>query len=80
MKIRDYKQWISDLPESIVHHIMSFLTTVDVTRLSILSKKFISLWGSYPVIEFDQKMFARTYHRMLASMTNGFIEHVLNSG
>ncbi|KAJ0779064.1 putative F-box domain-containing protein [Helianthus annuus] len=79
MKIRDYKQWISKLPEPIVHHIMSFLTTVDVTRLSILSKKFFSLWGSYPVMEFDQTMFARTYHDMLASMTNGFIEDVLNS-
>ncbi|KAM0059082.1 putative F-box domain, leucine-rich repeat domain superfamily, F-box-like domain superfamily [Helianthus debilis subsp. tardiflorus] len=70
---------ISDLPEPIVHHIMSFLTTTDVTRLSILSKKFFSLWGSYPVIEFDQKRFARTYHGTLASMTKDFIQHVLNS-
>ncbi|KAK1437957.1 hypothetical protein QVD17_03757 [Tagetes erecta] len=70
---------ISDLPDPIVHHIMSFLTTLDVTKLSILSKRFFSLWGSFPVIDIDQSRFARGYRGNPASMTAAFLQHVVNS-
>ncbi|KAI3812232.1 hypothetical protein L1987_16939 [Smallanthus sonchifolius] len=71
---------ISDLPDPIVHHIMSFLTTLDVTKLSILSKRFFSLWGSFPVIDLHQERFARTHQGTLASIiTDAFLDHILNS-
>lgn len=46
---------ISELPEHIIHHIMEFLPkhTADVTRISILSRKFFSYWCSFPVLDFD---------------------------
>ncbi|KAF3448293.1 hypothetical protein FNV43_RR09006 [Rhamnella rubrinervis] len=42
---------MSELPE----HIMDFLPVDgwDATRISVLSKKFFSLWCSYPAIDFD---------------------------
>ncbi|KAI3714072.1 hypothetical protein L1987_72662 [Smallanthus sonchifolius] len=58
---------------------MSFLTTSDVTKLSILSKRLFFLWGSFPVIEFNQTRFSRRYQGTPASNTNVFLDHVLNS-
>ncbi|KAF3448341.1 hypothetical protein FNV43_RR09054 [Rhamnella rubrinervis] len=46
---------ISEFPEHIIHHIMEFLPidTADVTRMSVLSKKFFSFWCSLPVLDFN---------------------------
>ena len=44
---------ISSLPEDIIHHVMSFLSTVEVTQTSVLSKRFNSIWSTFPVIDFD---------------------------
>ncbi|KAI7740970.1 hypothetical protein M8C21_006881 [Ambrosia artemisiifolia] len=78
---------LADLPEPIVHHIMSFLTTMDVTRLSVLSKKFFSLWSSYPVMEFDQKRVNANFEgvsvdsrfdtAILMVLKNGFLSKTL---
>ncbi|KAI3728744.1 hypothetical protein L6452_17386 [Arctium lappa] len=68
---------ISDLPDPIAHHIMSFLTTLDITKLSILSKRFFFLWRSFPVIDFDESTFAQG--TSLASITNCFLDHIHNS-
>ncbi|XP_024995324.1 putative F-box/LRR-repeat protein At5g02930 [Cynara cardunculus var. scolymus] len=70
---------ISDLPDPIVHHIMSFLTTLDITKISILSKRFFFLWSSFPVIDFDQSTFARTSQGTLAFVTDAFLNHIHNS-
>ncbi|GLT68278.1 hypothetical protein SLA2020_405260 [Shorea laevis] len=42
---------ISDLPESIIHQIMSFLPAKEVARTSVLSKKWYHFKASYPVLE-----------------------------
>jgi hypothetical protein len=47
----------SDMPEHVVHHIMSFLPTTSATRVSALSKNFNSAWLSYPVFDFDQALY-----------------------
>ncbi|KAE8075568.1 hypothetical protein FH972_014272 [Carpinus fangiana] len=47
----------SDMPEHIVHRIMSFLPTTSATRVSALSKNFNSVWLSYPVFDFDQALY-----------------------
>ncbi|KAJ9549281.1 LOW QUALITY PROTEIN: hypothetical protein OSB04_021824 [Centaurea solstitialis] len=71
---------ISDLPDPIVHHIMSFLTTLDITKISILSKRFFFLWSSFPAIDFDQSTFiAQPSKGSLASVANAFLDHIQNS-
>ncbi|KAK2654513.1 hypothetical protein Ddye_014369 [Dipteronia dyeriana] len=42
---------ISELPEPILHHILSFLYFREVARTCILSKKWEPVWLSYPVNE-----------------------------
>nr|KAJ0218824.1 hypothetical protein LSAT_V11C300117760 [Lactuca sativa] len=72
---------ISDLPDPIVHHIMSFLPTKDLKKISILSKRFFFLWTSYPVIDFDESTFNfnRPSQGTSASRTDEFLNHIHNS-
>lgn len=49
---------ISELPDPIILHILSFLRCPkDVTRTSVLSKKWRSTWASFLSFDFDQKSF-----------------------
>ncbi|XP_052178165.1 F-box protein At1g60400 isoform X1 [Diospyros lotus] len=48
---------ISNLPQPITHHIMSFLPTKDAARSSVLSKRWRYLWVSFPILDFDQSDF-----------------------
>ncbi|KAL5547389.1 hypothetical protein UlMin_007076 [Ulmus minor] len=43
---------ISNLPHSILLHILSLLPTVDVIRTSLISKSWRYLWNSVPALEF----------------------------
>lgn len=45
---------ISDLPEMIMHHTLSFLPRKDAAKTSVLSKKWNSVWCSFPILDFDQ--------------------------
>ncbi|KAK2983845.1 hypothetical protein RJ640_008521 [Escallonia rubra] len=48
----------SELPEHILHHILSFIRCPkDVIRTSVLSKKWRSIWASFLTFDFDQKSF-----------------------
>lgn len=67
------------IPDPIVHHIMSFLTIKHVTKSSILSKRFFFLWSSFPVIDFNESRFARTYQGMPNSLTDAFLDHIHHS-
>ncbi|KAK9274159.1 hypothetical protein L1049_018973 [Liquidambar formosana] len=49
---------ISDLPEPLIHHILSFLQTVDVVRVSVLSRRWRYLWNSIPCLDFDYTLFS----------------------
>ncbi|OMO74486.1 hypothetical protein CCACVL1_16677 [Corchorus capsularis] len=44
---------ISDLPDSVLGHIMSFLPTEDALTTSILSKRWVDLWAQVPAFVFD---------------------------
>ncbi|KAH7843637.1 hypothetical protein Vadar_019032 [Vaccinium darrowii] len=44
---------ISSLPENVLLHILSFLSTKDAIRTSILSRKWEYLWTSISIIELD---------------------------
>ncbi|XP_057504911.1 FBD-associated F-box protein At5g56370-like [Actinidia eriantha] len=67
---------ISELPEPIIHHILSFLRCPkDVTRTSVLSKKWRSIWASLLAFDFDQKSF-KAQGGVLADFTR-FVESSL---
>ncbi|XP_042503888.1 putative F-box/FBD/LRR-repeat protein At1g78760 [Macadamia integrifolia] len=49
---------ISDLPDSVIHHILSFLPIKDVIRTSFLSSRWRYLWASVPSLYFDGFVFS----------------------
>ncbi|CAN0878086.1 Jacalin-related lectin 19 [Linum grandiflorum] len=63
---------ISNLPDHIIHHILSFLRCKkDVDRISVLSKRWRDIMGSFMILDFDQRIFDINKSR------NGmFINHV----
>ncbi|MCI03476.1 F-box/FBD/LRR-repeat protein, partial [Trifolium medium] len=48
---------ISDLPDSILSHILSFLPTKEASATSILSKRWKSVWLSVFALNFDDQTF-----------------------
>lgn len=48
---------ISALPESLLHHILSFLSLEDRIRTSMLSKRWKQVWHTYPNLEFSYTIF-----------------------
>lgn len=51
---------ISNLPDCILHHILSFMPTKEVVKTSVLSTRWKSLWASVPNIDFDDTLFSDT--------------------
>ncbi|XP_052208632.1 F-box/LRR-repeat protein At3g59190-like isoform X2 [Diospyros lotus] len=47
---------ISNLPDCVLHHILSFLPTKDTVATSILSTRWKDLWTSVPNIDFDDSL------------------------
>ncbi|KAI3898569.1 hypothetical protein MKW92_042237 [Papaver armeniacum] len=43
---------ISELPESLIHHILSFLSIKCIASTTILSKRWNNLWLSLPILDF----------------------------
>ncbi|KAK0601846.1 hypothetical protein LWI29_028014 [Acer saccharum] len=44
---------ISELPDVIIHHIMSYLSTLEATQTCVLSKRWNHLQTSFPILDFD---------------------------
>ncbi|KAK7850877.1 putative f-box protein [Quercus suber] len=63
---------IEDLPDPIIQHILSYLSTEEAVRTSILSKRWKYLWTSIPKLDFDEgeldrrMMFMKFVERVLA--------------
>ena len=53
---------ISELPEPILHHILSFLRFKEVVRTCVLSKKWERVWLTHPVVEIYNCLFYSCYH------------------
>ncbi|KAJ6684100.1 hypothetical protein OIU85_007758 [Salix viminalis] len=49
---------ISQLPDDLIHLILSFLSTPEVVRLSVLSKEWRQVYASFPLSEFYSPSFA----------------------
>ncbi|CAN0891704.1 Putative F-box/LRR-repeat protein At3g18150 [Linum grandiflorum] len=63
---------LSDLPDCMLHHILSFLDTQSSVQTSVLSKRWTSLWKYVHVLTFGMTLF-RTNSAGLES----FVENVL---
>ncbi|GMN64166.1 hypothetical protein TIFTF001_033232 [Ficus carica] len=48
-----FENRISELPDAIILHILSFLPTLDAVRMSVLSKRWRSMWTLVPVLDFS---------------------------
>ncbi|GAY38608.1 hypothetical protein CUMW_037960 [Citrus unshiu] len=48
---------ISNLPEPIQHHILSFLSFKHVVKTSVLSKTWAQVWRKFPFLVFDSTFF-----------------------
>ncbi|GJZ40508.1 F-box domain containing protein [Tanacetum coccineum] len=56
--IEDTTDWISQLPESIVHHILSLLDSPkELVRMSVLSNYWFGLTASFPILDFNFSIF-----------------------
>ena len=73
----NYLDRFSDLPEPIIHHIVSFVPTKYAARTSALSKRFRSAWLSFPVIDFDATLFPGRYRDTTSQFTT-FVRDALN--
>ncbi|KAI3972062.1 hypothetical protein MKW92_032880 [Papaver armeniacum] len=60
------KDMISNLPDSLLHYLLSFLEIKDVARSSILSKRWNYIWTTVPILEFKND----------ASQTENFMDFV----
>ncbi|KAI9162120.1 hypothetical protein LWI28_024061 [Acer negundo] len=52
---------ISELPDFISHHIMSYLSTKEAAQTCLLSKRWNHLRTSFPILDFDQIYFVGEY-------------------
>ncbi|OMO89941.1 hypothetical protein CCACVL1_07561 [Corchorus capsularis] len=50
---RENRDRISQLPDELLHHILSFLDTIYAVQMSVLSKRWVSLWRSLPFLHFS---------------------------
>ncbi|KAL4590515.1 hypothetical protein LXL04_003447 [Taraxacum kok-saghyz] len=55
-EIEHVGDYISNLPDCILHHILSFMPTIEVIKTSALSKRWKNLWALVPNIDFDDEL------------------------
>ncbi|EXB80393.1 F-box/LRR-repeat protein 13 [Morus notabilis] len=54
LKERKKYDHLSELPDCIIHHILSFLPAIEVVQMSILSKRWRRMWYYVPALNFCQ--------------------------
>ncbi|KAL6639979.1 hypothetical protein ACP70R_022289 [Stipagrostis hirtigluma subsp. patula] len=57
MKLCVYDR-LSDLPDAMLHHVMSFLSAQEVSRTCVLSRRWRLLWASAPCLDISIDKFA----------------------
>uniref|UniRef100_A0ACD5UBS4 Uncharacterized protein n=1 Tax=Avena sativa TaxID=4498 RepID=A0ACD5UBS4_AVESA len=62
---------LSDLPDGLIHNIMSFLTAREAVQTCVLSRRWEDLWCSMPCLDIDEREFLDfdiesedAYHRL----------------
>ncbi|KAI9108093.1 hypothetical protein K1719_020966 [Acacia pycnantha] len=66
----DVRDRISDFPDSLLLHILSFLPAKEAIASSLLSKRWEPLWHSLPTLDLDRRDFQRLkfYHQFVDKM------------
>ncbi|KAG7548527.1 F-box domain [Arabidopsis suecica] len=67
----DEVDWVRDLPECLLFHVLLNLPTKDVVKSSVLSSKWRNLWRYVPGLELDCRDF--TEFNALVSFINSFL-------
>lgn len=70
----DGEDRISELPDVLLHHILSYLTTEDAIRTGVLSKRWRYVWTLAPNLEF-----AYSHHPKFADFVNQSLLHYRGS-
>ncbi|CAN6183686.1 unnamed protein product [Urochloa humidicola] len=47
--------WLSDLPDGILEHVLSFLPAADTVRTSVLSKRWLRVWAHAPALNLSDE-------------------------
>ncbi|KAF6154372.1 hypothetical protein GIB67_026828 [Kingdonia uniflora] len=68
---------ISKLPDSILHHILSFLLTRHAVSTSILSTRWRYVWTSVPILDFTDLLGYYTGDQQVIRRFMNFVERVL---
>ncbi|XP_059433951.1 F-box/FBD/LRR-repeat protein At4g26340-like [Corylus avellana] len=55
---------ISELPDPILEHLLSFIPTKQTLQLSILSKRWQRVWALFPIPDFDQDLFVNNLRKV----------------
>ncbi|CAN1766392.1 F-box/FBD/LRR-repeat protein At3g52680 [Linum perenne] len=66
---------ISELPDEILHKILCDITSSkQVAKTSVLSRRWLSLWGSYPDVKFDKAEYGGRHGSIIAAAFQNFVE------
>ncbi|GKV53390.1 hypothetical protein SLEP1_g59921 [Rubroshorea leprosula] len=68
---------LSDLPDCLLHHILSFMDSKYAVQTCILSKRWVSVWTHLPVLKLDSKFFNRVGN--FRSFISQVLDHCENS-
>ncbi|KAL2895518.1 hypothetical protein RDABS01_011427 [Bienertia sinuspersici] len=50
---------ISELPDFILHHVLSFLSTKEAARTGLISKRWQYVWETFPILDCNEWFFGR---------------------
>ena len=72
---------LSELPEPIVEHILSFIPLKQILQLTILSKRWQNVWTLFPIPEINQRVICSNLYskNKRREETNYFVERTLLS-
>ncbi|CAN1264703.1 F-box/FBD/LRR-repeat protein At4g00160 [Linum perenne] len=66
---------ISELPDEILHKILWNVTSSkQVTKTSVLSRRWQSLWGTYPDVEFDKEEYGGRHGSIITAAFHKFVD------
>lgn len=57
MEVSKALEGTPELPEDIIHHILSFLTAKEAAKTNVLSKSWLSAWLTNPILELCDRPF-----------------------
>lgn len=61
-RIEEQVDRISGLHDTIIHHILSFVPTIEAARTCLLAKRWRNVWAETPFLDFDDRQFAGREH------------------